>query len=545
MAAPWQVSLLLSFVASVLLVQKAPQLFLSASYLRAFSVTFGLELLALSVWKVIVYPKLLSPLRHLPHPTGASFFNGHFGRISKEPTGIPQQEWINQLPNDGLIRYTALFNSERLLITTPKALGEVLVQKNYEFIKPAQVRNGLGRLLGVGVLLAEGEEHKLQRKNLMPAFAYRHVKDLYPVFWTKSCEMVQAIMKEISQESNKEQGTSSAVIEFAGWASRATLDIIGVAGMGQDFNAIQDPNTELNATYRKVFQPNREAQMLGMLSLFLPIWLVRAIPVQRNDDIVVASATIRRVCRQLIQQKQEKLNNKEKRVDVDILSVALESGGFSEENLVDQMMTFLAAGHETTASVMTWAVYLLCKHPEIQTRLRAEVREHLPSIDDSSTILTDKVLDKLPYLHAVCSELLRVYAPVPITLREAAKDTTIVGQFVPKGTTIILASWAVNMSKELWGEDASDFNPDRWLGPGRTNTGGAESNYAFLTFLHGPRSCIGQAFARAEFACLLAATVGRFEMELENKDMVIEIKGGITSRPKDGLRVIMRPAEGW
>lgn len=379
----------------------------------------------------------------------------------------------------------------------------------------------------------------------MPAFAYRHVKDLYPVFWTKSCEMVQAIMKEISQESNKEQGTSSAVIEFAGWASRATLDIIGVAGMGQDFNAIQDPNTELNATYRKVFQPNREAQMLGMLSLFLPIWLVRAIPVQRNDDIVVASATIRRVCRQLIQQKQEKLNNKEKRVDVDILSVALESGGFSEENLVDQMMTFLAAGHETTASVMTWAVYLLCKHPEIQTRLRAEVREHLPSIDDSSTILTDKVLDKLPYLHAVCSELLRVYAPVPITLREAAKDTTIVGQFVPKGTTIILASWAVNMSKELWGEDASDFNPDRWLGPGRTNTGGAESNYAFLTFLHGPRSCIGQAFARAEFACLLAATVGRFEMELENKDMVIEIKGGITSRPKDGLRVIMRPAEGW
>lgn len=94
---------------------------------------------------------------------GASFFNGHFGRISKEPTGIPQQEWINQLPNDGLIRYTALFNSERLLITTPKALGEVLVQKNYEFIKPAQVRNGLGRLLGVGVLLAEGEEHKVRQ----------------------------------------------------------------------------------------------------------------------------------------------------------------------------------------------------------------------------------------------------------------------------------------------------------------------------------------------------------------------------------------------
>lgn len=349
-------------------------------------------------------------------------------------------------------------------------------------------------------------------------------------------------MSEISQESREEQKTLPAVIEFAGWASRATLDIIGVAGMGQDFNAIKDPRTELNTTYRKVFKPTGEAQMLGMLSLFLPMWIVRAIPVQRNDDIVVAASTIKRVCRQLIHQKQEKIDNKEKRVDVDILSVALESGGFSEENLVDQMMTFLAAGHETTASAMTWAIYMLCKHPEIQTRLRAEVREHLPSIDDSSTLVTDKMLDKLPFLHAVCSEILRVYAPVPLTLREAAKDTSIAGQFVPKGTRIILAPWAVNMSRELWGEDASKFNPDRWIGPGPTNTGGA---YSFLTFLHGPRSCIGQAFAKAEFACLLAATVGRFEMELETKDLVVEIKGGITARPKDGLRVYMRPVEGW
>ena len=379
----------------------------------------------------------------------------------------------------------------------------------------------------------------------MPAFAYRHVKDLYPVFWTKSCEMVQAIMSEISQVSSEEQKSSPAVIEIAGWASRATLDIIGVAGMGQDFNAIKNPRTELNATYRKVFQPTREAQMLGLLGFFLPIWMVRALPVQRNDDIVVAAATIRRVCRELIHQKQEKLDNKEKRVDVDILSVALESGGFSEDNLVDQMMTFLAAGHETTATAMAWAVYMLCNHPEIQTRLRAEVRKHLPSIDDSSTIVTDKVLDKLPFLHAVCSELLRVYSPVPITLREAAKDTSIVGEFVPKGTKIILAPWAVNMSTELWGDDASKFNPDRWMGPGRTNNGGAESNYAFLTFLHGPRSCIGQAFAKAEFACLLAATVGRFEMELESKDIDIQVKGGITARPKDGLRVTMRPVEGW
>lgn len=359
--------------------------------------------------------------------------------------------------------------------------------------------------------------------------------------------MVLAITSSIEREKPEviEDIKQAPVVEIGGWTSRAALDIIGVAGMGQDFNAIQDPDTELSATYRKVFQPSRQAQFLGMLGLFVPMWLIRALPVQRNQEIENAANTIKKVCRQLIHQKQQNLDNKEKRVDVDILSVALESGGFTAENLVDQMMTFLAAGHETTASSMVWAIYALCKNPEYQTRLREEIRANLPPIDDASTPVTDKVLERLPFLHAVCNELLRVHSPVPLTLREAANDTFILGQPVPKGTKIILAAWGVNLSTELWGPDAAEFKPERWMGPGRTNTGGAESNYAFMTFLHGPRSCIGQAFAKAEFACLLASIAGRFEMELEDPNRVMEIKGGITSRPKGGLPVRMRRVEGW
>ena len=75
--------------------------------------------------------------------------------------GAPHQEWANQIPNHGLIRYKGMLNTERILITSPKALAEVLVHKNYDFIKPAQLRQGLGRILGVGILLAEGEEHKV------------------------------------------------------------------------------------------------------------------------------------------------------------------------------------------------------------------------------------------------------------------------------------------------------------------------------------------------------------------------------------------------
>lgn len=381
----------------------------------------------------------------------------------------------------------------------------------------------------------------------MPAFHFRHVKDLYPIFWTKAREMVKALSK-ISQPEGTvpvQNLKDAPVVEVADWASRATLDIIGLAGMGQDFNAIGDPTNELTAAYKRVFSSKDRNKILEILYFFIPFWLFKMLPFRRNLAIFQAANTIKRTCRQMISKKRERLEQKEKRVDVDILSVALESGGFTEDNLVNQMMTFLAAGHETTAAAMAWAVHLLCLNPDVQTRLRQEIRNSLPSIDDAEASITSQTLDCLPYLHAVCNEILRVKAPVPVTLREAGKDTTILGTFVPKGTRIMIAPSAVNMSAALWGTNPEKFNPDRWMGSGKIKTGGADSNYSFLTFLHGPRSCIGQSFAKAEFAFLLAALVGRFEMELENPEKEVETDASITLKPKDGVPVRMRLIEGW
>ncbi|KAL8832278.1 MAG: hypothetical protein Q9170_004935, partial [Blastenia crenularia] len=515
------------------------------SFFPTFLTLLSFLFTPLIIWNIILYPKFFSPLRDLPEPKENSLFMGQFAAIKNGPTGAPQQKWLNEVPNDGLIRYLNVFNEERLLITGPKALGEVLTTKNYDFVKPSMVRDGLGRLLGVGVLLAEGDEHRTQRKHLMPAFAFRHIKDLYPVFWAKSSEMTKDLTAVIRSEAGENTELAKApVIEIGTWSSRATLDIIGLAGMGHDFGAIKDPMTELNVTYRKIFSPSRQASMLGLLSLFMPGWVVRNVPVARNQEIPAAAHVIRKICRQLIDEKKRKLTTKDEEAGRDIISVALSSGGFTEENLVDQMMTFLAAGHETTATAMIWAVHCLCQSPHYQTRLREEIRANLPSIEDPSTPITAETLDRLPFLHAVCNEVLRLQSPVTLTLRQARKNTSICGHHVPKGTKIILCPGAVNKSKELWGADAEEFNPERWLGPGRANTGGASSNYAFLTFLHGPRSCIGQAFAKAEFAVLVAGLAGRFEMELEDKEREMKIQTGITARPKDGMRVRMRVVEG-
>ncbi|KAI9656700.1 MAG: hypothetical protein M1829_000386 [Trizodia sp. TS-e1964] len=475
---------------------------------------------------------------------------GQYRRILDEAAGGPQRDWQNTITNSGLIRYTTFFNIERVLVTSPRGLAEVLVHKNYDFIKPKVFSESLARLLGVGILLAEGDEHKVaQRKHLMPAFAYRHIRDLYPLFWKKSRELAGALtfhIESLSSFSSDTENTKcpSEVIEVSEWASRATLDIIGIAGMGHDFGAIRNADTEMNLTYRKVFHPSKAAQLLGILNIFLPFWFVKRIPIKRNGEVEAAAETVKRVCMSLIQEKKLKLESKAS-ADVDILSVALESGRFSDDDLVNQSMTFLAAGHETTASALVWAIFLMCKHPDIQQRLRRIIHKQLPSVNDTSSTVTASNVDSIPYLYAVCNEVLRLFAPVPITLREACVNTTILGQNIPKGTTLLMAPWATNLEKEQWGADAAEFVPDRWMGHGKANNGGAESNYSFMTFLHGPRSCIGQSFARAEFACLLAAMVGRFEMELADKDYKLVIKGGITSKPYKGLLVRMKVIDGW
>lgn len=175
----------------------------------------------------------------------------------------------------------------------------------------------------------------------MPAFAFRHIKDLYSVFWDKSRELAEALSTTIKEPSTSGEKPSS-IVDIRDWSSRATLDIIGVAGLGQDFNSLEDPNNELAVTYKNIFNADRRAQLMQLLAEFVPLWFLRALPVKRNEQIADAIRTIKKVARQTIQAKRQKIEKGEP-TGVDIISVALESGGFSDEDLVNQLMTFLVS----------------------------------------------------------------------------------------------------------------------------------------------------------------------------------------------------------
>ncbi|KAG4253286.1 hypothetical protein FPRO03_07246 [Fusarium proliferatum] len=468
--------------------------------------------LSFAIYTQIIDDKNYSirPLRHLPQPKGTSFINGHWAESVSQPAGLPFRHWSRTIENNGLIRY-------KLVVTSPEGLKEVLGQNSYDYVKPHLLRA------------------MMQRKNLMPAFSFRHIKELYPVFWSKAQELVHGIEKELKEESTSE-------IDIVDWASRASMDIIGSAGMGHEFKSLADPSIEdTMKMYGSMVKQSRGAKLLTVLQLVLPSIITDYLPFQRNMGVLAASKAARETSQRLINAKKVQMAAKEK-LSPDIISTALESGHFTDEGLVDTMMTFLAAGHETSAAALTWTIFLLAKNHDIQDRLREEIRHNVDGLTDD---VDAKKLDSLSYLHAVCQESLRLYAPIPFTVRDALKDTQILGTFVPKGTMVILCPWAVNRAHELWGPDADDFNPERWMAPGQANSGGSKSNYAFLTFLHGPRGCIGQKFSLAELMTLTCALVGRYKFDIDKDYEVRDITDGIVAKPSKGLKVCVEEVQGW
>ncbi|KAI1619118.1 cytochrome P450 3A4 [Exophiala viscosa] len=509
----------------------------------------GICFFAWVVYRTWIYPFLLSPLRYLPEPKGGLPIIGHMHLRVARPVGEEPLKWIQEHPDADLIRLRGFLNSEALCMIGPQAIAEVLVTKNYDFIKPPKAAGFLARVLGNGLVVVEGDVHKLQRKHIQPSFNFRHIKELYPIFWRKSVDVVKRIRADLVDEASK---TPPGVSELSFWAPKVTLDLIGIAGIGRDFHTVISNEDELAQTYEKIMEPRFEIFLLFSLTVLGARWALKLLPTDaRNVDrwFTLQTDKLRDLCRQLVVEKKRwmKATGED---SADLLSKLIQSNNFSDNELVDQVLTFLAAGHETTSSTFEWATYLLARHPEIQSRLRAEIRDHLPYGISANLKDVDlgEILESMPFLNGVCSETFRLYPTVAQTLRVAARDTSIMGYPIPKDTLIAVPIYGLNRSPKLWGPDSESFDPSRWIDKdtGKSNnSGGADGNYSFMTFLHGPRSCIGQGFARAELRALIAAFVGAFEMELEDDSYRPIRTGVVTTKPSKGMPLKLKVVGEW
>ncbi|KAJ9265518.1 hypothetical protein DTO212C5_6711 [Paecilomyces variotii] len=542
-------------VLEVLLIAKGalssylPDMTRKTSLASMIILVFAVNYTVWMIYRLIIYPVFVDPLRSFPGPSSVNGLKLLWFRLTT--TVIPAERYVSvakRYPNDSVVALRGLGKTQ-LLLTKPDPIAEVLTHHPYDFIKPPVIRKFLGLILGEnGLVLAEGERHKCIRKNTRPAFSSRALQDLYPMMWTKALTLTRLLRDEVQQQSTAVD--SMGTVDICPWATRVSLDIIGVAGLGREFNMLKNSEDQLFRAYEYLSEPTLEKIVYFFLCSRFSYELVQRLPFWRlNVAFREQIDSIRRIAEDLVREKREAIVGKGDD-NVDILSLLIRSDSFSDAELVDQLLTYLVAGHETTSSAFTWACYLLAIHPNLQTTLRAEIRHALSSHFNSSSSVPIKhkdlgsILESLPILHGVVEEALRLYPAAPILLRVAAVDTHLCGRPIPKGTWILIPPWLINRSPEFWGADASDFRPDRWISPdGKrpiSNAGTAAGNSGSLTFLRGPRSCIGQNFSRAELRCLIAAMVGQFEWTLAMPEDRVVPSGAVTIKPANGLYVQLK-----
>ncbi|KAJ6457098.1 cytochrome P450, partial [Mycena vitilis] len=340
-------------------------------------------------------------------------------------------------------------------------------------------------------------------------------------------------------------------VDILSWLSKATLDIIGLAGtpcFNYNFNSLASENqTELAAAFSTIFYAGMRVDALRMFKARFPVF--RAIRTKMDRVLETSQGVMRRIGLQLLQDSKTEMAESgtfEKGRARDLLSLLVRantskdipaSQRLSDEDVLAQVPTFLVAGHETTSTATTWALFALTQNTAAQTRLRNEllaVTTDNPTMDE---------LNALPYLDCVVRETLRLHAPVPATVRVATQDDVVPlarpftaadgtvheSLKVTKGQTVMVPIVVLNRSKGIWGPDAAEFIPERWESEISNSLPGVWGH--MLSFLGGPRACIGYRFSLVEMKALVFTLVRAFEFELAVPAADIGKKLSIVQRP--------------
>jgi cytochrome P450 len=361
-----------------------------------------------------------------------------------------------------------------------------------------------------GLLTIDGEQHRQQRRAVQPAFHKKQV-DGYA-----------AIMQQYTQELLKTWHPGDSV-DMSRAMQELTLRIVSKCLFSIDLSSQLGP---LSNAFDGVI-----GSSTSMAEDLLNIRIDN--PVTGYGKRMAAARQLNMLIYTLIAQRRE---HKGDYNDVLSMLMSAESGDepgklLTEKQIHDHILTFLAAGHETTAIALVWTFYLLSQYPEVRTKLQDEIRGVLagrePMLDD---------LANMPYLDWVLNESLRLYPPAWLQMRFVAKETTFDGYTLPVGTLLILSQWVIHRRPDLW-QDADMFLPERWdpahaqqIPPG-----------AYYPFGGGPRTCIGMPLALMEARLILASILQRYTPQ-PPKGYVPGFNPVITLRPKHHLQVTLMPA---
>ncbi|KAI1352145.1 cytochrome P450 3A5 [Xylaria sp. FL0043] len=457
------------------------------------------------LYRVYLYPRFFSPLRHLPGPKDDNIILGQ--ELNKfranNPVGL-QLNWSQRWPDAPFIRYLSMAGREALIVNNLAAHRAVLQTHAYDFVKPPFFARLVGEITGVGLLFAEGEHHKHQRRLLAGPFSVPSMRKILPVFQ----RVAESLSKDFEAVLGDKPYTSIEVMDIL---SKSAMDNICLTVLGVELGTLSSTFRDL---YSRVLHQGPMGQLLSAINGFVPIRQI--VPLEANRRFIDANRNLRETLRGIIDKRKTDLRNgifqKEIGESRDLLTYMLEESElqrqqtgrepWSVEEIIGHLLNFTSAGHESTATVVSWALYVLSTKHEIQDRLRAEILALL----ESSSEPTYEEINGLSYTHNFVREVLRVYPPSFMGPRQASKDLIIEGVRIPKGTQIDLHMPLLHHHQSVWGPDASSFEPDRW----DKLTGDSVSPYAFQSFLQGPRICPGKNFALIEVKTMLIALVSKW-----------------------------------
>ncbi|KAI0669528.1 cytochrome P450 [Trametes maxima] len=533
------------------------------------TVVLGGLALFYSIYRFLTRPSVA----YIPGPESTSFWLGHLPELFQEQAGETDFKWQEQYGS--IVRVKAPFGEDMLWISDPKALQYIFQTSGYNFPKQPE-RRILSRLIGdMGLTWAEGNVHKRQRKVMLPAFGSPESKALLPVF-RHYAEQVTLKWKDLLTGLSER----SVKLNIHEYIAPATLEAIGEAAFDYKLGVLEDKASELGGAYRNLVatifsSPSNKKIFMQNIAHYVPMrlqeFLYDHLPGKGLEKARFNRVAAHKVANQLLEMKTEALRlGKGNRDIMSILVKANESESektkLSHLEVVSQMRTILLAGQETTSNTLSWALMELARQPLIQQRLRGEIHamEHtIRERGDADFTVAD--FEAMPYLQAVLKEILRFYPAVPHTYRQSLHDdvlplskpiTTREGKVVSEipiraGLRVILSICAYNRQPDIWGEDAHQFNPDRWLDPSlksrRNTTVGVFANV--LTFAGGVRACIGWRFAIYELQAFLTELVSNFQFELTpevervEKTQAIVMVPTVNGQVEMPLRVSLAPRD--
>ena len=392
------------------------------------------------------------------------------------------------------------------LCNDPALVARVLVERPEDFPKSNRISEGLRPILGNSVFVTNGEVWKRQRRIIDPAFEGGRLRDTFPAI-AAAGQAAVARMPLGVVEVEAEMSHAAADVIFRTLFSIPIEDQIA----SQVFDAFRD--------YQRT-------QPLLNLAAFLPLpaWVPRF----HRRGTKASAAKIRALITQMTEARAAQIAAGTAPDDLatKIMTTAdpLTGACFETAEMVDQVAIFFLAGHETSASALAWALLMLALYPQVQEQVAAEAA----ALGDAPDFAA---LSKLRYTRDVFREVLRLYPPVPMMVRENTAPEDLRGRLVAKGGQIVLSPWHLHRHERIW-KNPDDFDPSRW----QTEENRACARDAYLPFSAGPRVCTGAGFAMVEGVLLLAQLARGFRFEPVAGEDPVPV-AHLTVRARDGIRL--------